>query len=206
MEQEKENKQDNVGNVKEASDKDVSSGNYKRDGKSGDRPQRKFNKSSRRDARAKPEFDQKIISIRRVARVMSGGRRFSFSVSLVAGNRKGSVGVGVGKATDTPLAIEKAFRDAKKNMVVIKLNKHSSIPHEVWGKVCSSRVFLKPTSQKSILAGGSVRDVVELAGIKNISSKIISRSKNRLNNAKAAVDALGKFNKGYIHEIKTKAD
>ena len=157
------------------------------------RPGRRFGKSPRRESRVKPEFDQKIISIRRVARVVAGGRRFSFSVAMVAGNRKGSVGVGVGKATDTPLAIEKAFRDAKKNMIEIKLDKNSSIPCQVQGKICASRVFIIPTARKGVLAGSSVRDVVELAGIKNISAKIISRSKNRLNNAKAAIKALSQI-------------
>src|SRR5574343_1808240 len=80
-------------------------------------------KAPRREARAKPEFDQKIISIRRVTRVVTGGRRFSFSVAIVAGNRKGSVGVGIGKAGDTSLAIEKALRDAKKNMIHVRLTK-----------------------------------------------------------------------------------
>src|SRR3989344_5695753 len=154
-----------------------------------------FSKSVRRESRTKAEFDQKIISIRRVARVVAGGRRFSFSVSLVAGNRKGGVGVGVGKASDTPLAIEKAFRDAKKNMVFVNLTKDASIPYEVRGKLCASDVWLKPTGRRGVLAGSSVKDVIELAGIKNISAKIFSRSKNRLNNAKAAVQLLSRFSK-----------
>src|SRR3990167_10930389 len=87
-----------------------------------------------RPERVKPEFDQKIISIRRVTRVAAGGRRFSFSVALVAGNKKSEVGVGIGKGGDTALSIKKAFRDAKKNMISVKRTKNLSIPHYVEAK------------------------------------------------------------------------
>ncbi len=143
--------------------------------------------------RVKPEFDQKVIDIRRVTRVVSGGRRFSFSVALVAGNRKGSVGVGVGKSSDTSSAIEKASRNAKKNMIKIKLNKNMSIPHEVYTKFASTRVSLRPAPGKGLVAGSSVRNVLDLAGVKDVSSKLISRSKNKLNNARAAIEALKQF-------------
>ena len=146
-----------------------------------------------RTERAKPEFDQKIISIRRVTRVMAGGRRFSFSVALVAGNRKGKVGVGLGKATDTALAIEKAFKSAKKNMVEIKRDKNNSIPHEVDARYCTSKVYIKPSPGKGIVAGSSVRNVLDLAGITNVSSKILSRSKNKINIARATIVALSEF-------------
>jgi small subunit ribosomal protein S5 len=147
----------------------------------------------RRDVRVKSEFDQKIISIRRVTRVVTGGRRFSFSVGIVVGDRKGRVGVGQGKAGDTPIAIDKAVRDAKKNMVKINLTKNSSIPHEVDAKYSSSRVLIMKAPGKGILAGSSVRTVLEFAGIKEVSAKIFSRSKNKINNAKAAIKALGKL-------------
>ncbi len=144
----------------------------------------------RRDTRQKPEFDQKIVSLRRVVRVTSGGRRFAFSACVVAGNRKGMVGVGLGKATDTPLAIEKAFRDARKNMITINKTENMSIPHEVEAKFASSVVKIKPAPGKGLLAGSSVRTVLELAGLKEISAKLLSRSKNSMNNAIAAVAAL----------------
>lgn len=147
-------------------------------------------KSPRREARAKPEFDQKIISIRRVTRVVTGGRRFAFSVAIVAGNKKGSVGVGIGKAGDTSLAIDKAARDAKKNMITVTLTKDMSISHDVEAKYCGSRVMIMPAPGKGIIAGSSVRPVLELAGIKNSGAKIFSRSKNKLNNARAAIEAL----------------
>jgi len=142
----------------------------------------------------KSEFDQKIIDIRRVARVVAGGRRFSFSVALVAGDRKGRVGFAVAKAGDTSLAIEKAFRGAKKNMVKLNLTKDFSIPFAVEAKTTSSRVFMKPTVKgKGLTAGSSVRVVLELAGVKDINAKIISRSKNKINNARAALKALAEF-------------
>ncbi|MBI3634412.1 MAG: 30S ribosomal protein S5 [Candidatus Yonathbacteria bacterium] len=143
--------------------------------------------------RARPEFDSKMIQIRRVTRVVSGGRRFSFSVAVVAGNRKGSVGVGVGKAADTSLAIEKALKDAKKNVVKVPLSNEMMIPHGVEAKYTSARVMIMPAPGRGMVAGSSVRNVLELAGIKNVNAKILSGSKNKLNNARAAVEALRKI-------------
>ena len=143
--------------------------------------------------RPKPEFDQKIIDIRRVTRVVKGGRRFSFSVSMVIGNRKGSVGVGIGKASDTALAIEKAIRDAKKNLLKLKLTENMSIPHETSAKYCSSEVVIRPARGRGVVAGSSVRTVLELAGITEVGAKILSRSKNKLNNARVAIKALSEF-------------
>jgi small subunit ribosomal protein S5 len=138
----------------------------------------------------KTEFDQRMISIRRVARVIAGGRRFSFSVSIIIGNKKGRVGVGVGKAGDTTLAIDKAVRDAKKHMITVPLTKDNSIAHEVNAKFNASRVSLMPAHGRGLVAGSSVRPVLELAGIGNIVAKVHSGSKNGLNNARAAVEAL----------------
>jgi small subunit ribosomal protein S5 len=160
---------------------------------------REFKKNSRksaprREARVRPEFDQKIISIRRVTRVVTGGRRFAFSVGIVIGDRKGRVGVGQGKAGDTPIAIDKAVRDARKNMIKVNMTKNGSIPHEVDAKFSSSRIIIMRAPGKGILAGSSVRTVLEFAGLKEVSSKIFSRSKNKINNAKAAVKALSQLN------------
>ncbi len=151
------------------------------------------NDSRKREPRAKPEFDQKIIQIRRVTRVVTGGRRFNFSVAVVAGNRKGMVGVGTGKAGDTSLAIEKAFKSAKKNMIKVPVTKAMSIPHSVEVKFSSARIQMMPAKGKGVIAGSSVRDVIELAGIKDVNAKILSRTKNRLNNAQAAIKALSSF-------------
>ncbi len=148
-----------------------------------------------RPERTKPEFDQKIISIRRVTRVMGGGRRFSFSVAMVIGDKRGKVGVGIGKAGDTQLAIEKAIRNAKKNMIVVTMNKDSHIPHDVHVKYASSEVMMMPAKGRGLVAGSSVRTVLELAGVKDITAKIFSRSKNKLNNARAAVEALKQLKK-----------
>lgn len=147
----------------------------------------------RRDTRQKSEYDQKIVSLRRVTRVVAGGRRFSFSVCVVAGNRKGQVGVGQGKASDTPLAIEKAFRDARKNMITVNATRDMSIPHEVEAKFAASRVKLMPAPGKGILAGSSVRAVLELAGLKQVGGKLLSRSKSTINNSYAAIEALRKL-------------
>ncbi len=156
----------------------------------GRRNPRRPRRGGRRDDRARQEFDQKIISIRRVTRVMAGGRRFSFSVSMVIGDKKGRVGVGVGKAGDTQLAIEKAARNAKKNLIKVPMNKHNHIPHDVHVKLASSEVMIMPAPGRGLVAGSSVRTVLELAGVKDVTAKIFSRSKNKLNNARAAVAAL----------------
>ncbi len=156
-----------------------------RDGRRGGRPQGRGGRPER-----KSEFDQRMINIRRVARVIAGGRRFSFSVAIIIGNKKGKVGVGLGKAGDTTLAIDKAVRNAKKNMITVNLTKDSSIAHEVAAKYTASVVTLMPAHGRGLVAGSSVRPVLELAGITNTVAKIHSGSKNGLNNARAAIKAL----------------
>lgn len=154
---------------------------------------RRARRTTRRDDRVRSEFDQKIISIRRVTRVMAGGRRFSFSVAIVIGNKKGKVGVGIGKAGDTQLAIEKAVRSARKNIIEIPLNKYQHIPHDVQAKLSSSEVMIMPAPGRGLVAGSSVRTVLELGGVKDVTAKIFSRSKNKLNNARSAIAALKKL-------------
>ncbi len=140
--------------------------------------------------RARPEYDQKILNIRRVTRVVSGGRRMSFSVSMVIGDRKGMVGLGTGKAIDTSLAIGKAQKAAKKNMLKLKLTKTSSLPYEISAKFGSSKLMLMPNRGRGIISGSAVRDIILLAGIKDVTTKIYSGSKNKLNNARATMKAL----------------
>lgn len=148
-------------------------------------------KFGRRPEREKSEYDHKVLDIRRVARVVKGGRRFSFRATVVIGNRRGKVGVGVAKGSDVAQAVDKATHKARKNLVVIQLTKYGSIPHRVLVKFSSARVLLKPAPEGSgIIAGGAVRAVADLAGIRNLSSKILSRSPNKLNNARAALAAL----------------
>lgn len=143
----------------------------------------------------KSEFEQKIIDISRVTRVVAGGRRFRFRVALVIGDLKGRVGFGIGKGNDTALAIEKAFRKAKKNIIKINLDKNSSISFPIEVKQGSASLIMKPASLgHGLVAGGAVRSVLSLAGIKNVTAKVISRSKNKLNQAEAAIKALKKLN------------
>ncbi len=151
---------------------------------------RRPRRNNRTHERTRPEYEQKIISIRRVTRVMAGGRRFSFSVTMVIGDKKGKVGVGVGKAGDTQLAIEKAARNAKKNLITVTMNKESHIPHDVEAKYASSEVRIMPAPGRGLVAGSSVRTVLELAGVKDVTAKLLSRSKNKMNNARAAIKAL----------------
>jgi small subunit ribosomal protein S5 len=166
------------------------SGSVRRVVRRGDRGGRK-GRGKKGDRRERSEFNQRVMSIRRVTRVMKGGRRFSFSVALVLGDGKGRVGVGTGKANDTILAIEKATRAAKKNMITVAVDKETgSLPYEVTSVFCSSHVLIKPNNGRGVVAGSSVRDVLELAGIKDVSGKLLSRSKNKLNNAQAAIGAL----------------
>jgi small subunit ribosomal protein S5 len=145
---------------------------------------------SRRPERARQEFDNKIISVRRVTRVVAGGRRFSFSIAVVIGDKKGRVGVGIGKAADTPVAIDKATSAAKKSMITVRLTKNNSIAHPVEAKYSSARISIMPAPGKGVIAGSAVRVVLELAGVKEVSSKILSRSKNKLNIARATLKAL----------------
>ncbi len=156
-------------------------------GRGGERRERR---GGQRQERMRPEFDQKIVSIRRVTRVVAGGRRFNFSVAIVLGDHKGSVAVGTGKAGDTSLAIDKAVRDAKKHLFKVPLTKHNSISHDVRAKYASSTICLTPAPGRGLVAGSSVRTVLELGGITNVTGKLLSRSKNKLNNARAAVEAL----------------
>jgi small subunit ribosomal protein S5 len=137
----------------------------------------------------KREYDHKVLDIARVARVMAGGRRFSFRATVVIGDRKGKVGVGIGKGADTAIAIDKAINAAKKKLVQIDVST-GTIPVDATAKFGSAQIILKPAKEgKGIVAGGAVRTVVDYAGIKNITAKMLG-GKNKLNNAQATVKAL----------------
>lgn len=139
--------------------------------------------------REKPEYDQKLLDLARVTRVVKGGRRFRFRATLVIGNRKGKVGVGVGKGPDVAEAIRKAYSDGQKNLIVAPIKKNT-IAHDVDYKLGSAKVMLKPAREgRGIVAGGAVRAVVDLAGIKDIVSKSLGSS-NKLNVARATIEAL----------------
>src|SRR3989338_1948560 len=157
-------------------------------GRGGERGARRSGGS--REERTRPEFDSKTLNVRRVARVVAGGRRFNFSVLIVLGNRKGSVGVGTGKAGDTAAAIEKATRNGRRNLIRVERTKNNSIPHIVTAKYSSARIVVRPAPNKGLIAGSAARAVLELGGITDVNAKILSGSKNKLNIARATIKAL----------------
>ncbi len=143
--------------------------------------------------RPKDDFESKLLDLARVTRVTGGGKRMSFRAVVVAGDKKGKIGIGVDKGRDVSQAIEKATRRAKKSLVSVIII-DGTIPHEVEAKVGPARILLKPQKKgRGLVAGGAVRTICDLAGIKNISSKILSGSKNKLNNARATMEALKKL-------------
>jgi len=175
-------------------------------GAQGGRPgeKRDFRKNTRkggpREPRAKPEYDQKIINIRRVTRVAAGGKRFNFSVAMIAGNRKGSIGVGLGKGADTAMAIDKAFRNARKNLITLKLTPEGSLPHDISAKYSSARVMIMPARGRGVIAGSAARHVIELAGVRDVNAKLVSPTKNQLNIARATLKALSFFSSTIVPE------
>jgi small subunit ribosomal protein S5 len=146
-----------------------------------------------RAPRERGEFEQVTIDARRVARVMAGGRRFNFSLVVVIGDKKGRVGVGLGKGFDTALAIDKAVRDAKKHLWTVLRTASGSIPHKVMAKYASSTVEIIPSQGRGLVAGSAVRTVLDLAGVTDVVTKIHTRSKNKLTIARATVAALKKL-------------
>lgn len=140
-------------------------------------------------SREESEFEDKVIHINRCAKVVKGGRRFSFAAIVVVGDRKGQVGVGLGKAGEVPEAIKKAGKQAKKNLMKLEMS-GSTIPHEVLGHWGASKVLMKPAPEGTgIIASSSVRAILEVAGIKNILTKSLRRD-NPHNVVKATLDAL----------------
>lgn len=164
-----------------------------RDRRGGGNRRGRGDRGGQRGGERRSEFSQKLIGIRRVARVMAGGRRFNFSVCIVLGDKKGRVGVGLGKAADTALAIEKATRAAKRKMISLNLTKTRSIPHNIEAKYCASIIEIRPSPGRGLVAGSSVRTVLDLGGVTDVTAKILSRSHNPINNARAAMKALEKI-------------
>jgi small subunit ribosomal protein S5 len=155
----------------------------------GFRPVRKFGFGGRNNG-PKDEFETKMLDLARVTRVTGGGKRLRFRAVVIAGDKKSKIGIGVDKGKDVSQAIEKATSRAKKNMFNVVII-DGTIPHQVQAKVGPSVILLKPQGKgRGLVAGGAVRAICELAGIKNVSSKILSKSKNKLNNAIATMEAL----------------
>ncbi|MFH1162226.1 MAG: 30S ribosomal protein S5 [Candidatus Jorgensenbacteria bacterium] len=140
------------------------------------------------------EYKDRLLEIRRVTRVMAGGKRFSFRATVVVGNLRGKVGVGVAKGVDVMSAVEKARRQAEKRLYVIPLVDNRTIPHMVEAKFGAARVRIKPAAAgHGLIAGGAARAVLELAGVRDVSAKILGRTKNKISNAMVTLAALSKI-------------
>lgn len=151
---------------------------------------RKNDRNNKREFVKKSPYEEKVISIGRVSKTTKGGRTMRFTATVAVGDRKGKVGLGTGKASEVPTAISKAIKAAEKNVISIKLVEGRTLSHEAIGKCGAAKVLVKPAKAGSgIIAGGPVRNVLELAGVKDIVSKSLG-SNTQINTAKAAMDAL----------------
>jgi len=140
------------------------------------------------------DFDQIILEIKRVTRVTGGGKKLSFRAAILLGNHKNKIGFGIAKGSDVPQAIDKAKKEAMKNIITIPI-KNDTIPFAVSGKYCASRVLLKPAKTgKGIIAGGVLRDIIKMTSIKDITTKILGSSHNVVNNTRAFLLAISKLN------------
>ena len=147
----------------------------------------------KRFEKTKDEFDSKLLDLSRVSHTRAGGKKLKFRAAVVIGNKNGKVGFGVASGLDVAQAIEKATFQAKKNAIEVLIEK-GSIPYEVEAKFGPAKVLLRPQKEgRGLVAGGTVRVICTLAGIKNVSSKIIGRTTNKLNNARATIEALKKL-------------
>src|SRR4028119_524022 len=151
----------------------------------------KSKKSSSNKTREKEsEWQERVVQIRRVTKVVKGGKKLSFRAIVIIGNERGQVGVGVGKASDVIGAVKKGVADGKKHLIEIPMTKSNSIPHPIDGTGGGAKVMMRPASPGTgVIAGGAVRTVLELAGVRNILAKQLG-SNNPLNNARAAINAL----------------
>jgi len=154
---------------------------------------RKKNLQNRRNKKRKSEATEQqyqVVQIKRVSKVVKGGKKLSFRTVIIIGLGKGTVGIGIGKANDISNSIKKAVMDGKKNLITIPITKNESIPHTVHGKFGASNVIIRPSTLGSgVIAGSSIRTVLEIAGIKNVLAKQLG-SGNLLNNARATLNGL----------------
>lgn len=169
----------------------------------GDRPKGNKKNSPRGPRRdeVRDEYEQKIIDIARVTRVMAGGKRMRFRACVAVGDKKGKVAIGLAKGADVTMAITKAANKAKKNFVEVPMV-NETIPHEILHKKGAALILFKPAPKgRGIIAGGAVRIVMELSGVKNITCKTLGTN-NKLNNAKCVVEALGLLKAPKVKEKK----
>ncbi len=154
----------------------------------------KKKENQKQETGKREEFESQLLHLTRVERMKAGGRRLRFRAVMIVGNKNGKVGLGIGKALDVAESIGKAKKKAIKNVIEVPITEKGTIPHEVEAKFGAARVFLRPQKEgKGLIAGGVVRIVCSLAGIENISSKLLSKSRNKINNARATIKALSKL-------------
>ena len=157
--------------------------------------QRRKTNNKRRDRKGdekRDEFEQRILDVARVTRVMAGGKRMSFRACVAIGDRKNRVGIGLGKGADVAMAVNKAVNKAKKNLVDVP-TVNETIPHEIYCKAGAAKILFKPARRgRGVIAGGVVRTILELAGVHNVSAKVLGTN-NKINNARCAVEALKKI-------------
>jgi small subunit ribosomal protein S5 len=147
------------------------------------------NRNRGKNIRVKPEFEQKLVDLARVTRVVKGGKRLRFRACLVIGDQKGKIGFGIAKGTDVSIAVNKAMLQAKKNLLQIDVQSET-IPHEIRAKYGAAQVLLRPARKgHGLVAGGVVRVILTLAGFKNLTAKILG-SDSKINNVKATMKAL----------------
>jgi len=158
-------------------------------------------RGDRRDDRPKDDMEQRILEVARVTRVMAGGKRMNFRACVAIGDRKGNVGVGLGKGADVTMAVNKAVNRAKKIMVNVPMV-NETIPHAVYLKLGAAKLMLKPAKKgRGVIAGGVTRIILELAGVKNVTSKALG-SNNKVNNARCTIEALRTLRRPEVKEVK----
>lgn len=143
-----------------------------------------------REPKIKSEYKEKVLDLRRVTRVVAGGKRFRFRATIIIGNERGTVGVGIAKGVDVAQSVNKAKADARKKLINIEI-KNKTIPYEVKAKFSAAQVIIKPAKEgHGLKAGGAVRAVLLLAGVRDATAKCLGRTKNKLTNALATIEAL----------------
>lgn len=158
-------------------------------------------RNDRRDDRPKDEMEQRLLEVARVTRVMAGGKRMNFRACVALGDKKGNVGVGLGKGADVTMAVNKAVNRAKKDMVNVPMV-NETLPHAITFKLGAAKVMLKPAKKgRGVIAGGVTRVILELAGVGNVTSKTLG-SNNKINNARCTIEALRSLHRPEVKEAK----